>query len=166
MRDTPNCRISAQADTAVGGTLEDRCSDSSNTNRAATERARMPIRLRVAESALRLFGGRETASPGRSDGSACHFAGGAEHPLSLELGERLLVLLVVPVDVAALVDGSRRAEQLVQALFEQCVLGAFLLGERTSRRAGRGHPSRARLAPAAVLGGGHGFPVRGSPRSR
>ena len=67
---------------------------------------------------MRLFGGRETASPKRSDGSACHFAGGADHPLSLELGERLLVLLVVPVDVAALVDSGRRPEKLVQALFK------------------------------------------------
>ena len=52
----------------------------------------------------------------------CHFAGGADHALRLELGNRLLVLLVAPVDVAALVDGSRRPEELVQPLLEQRVL--------------------------------------------
>ena len=79
---------------------------------------------------MRLFGGRETASPGRSDGSACHFAGRADHALSLELGERLLVLLIVPVDVAALMDSGWRAEELVQALLEQRVLAPVLFGDR------------------------------------
>src|SRR3954447_24796424 len=92
-----------------------------------------------------------------SDGSACHFAGRADHALGLELGERLLVLLVAPIDVAALVDDSRRPEKLVQALLEQRVLAAVLFGEWTMRRAWWLHPARACFAMAAVLGGGHGF---------
>ena len=47
---------------------------------------------------------------GRLGGSAHHFAGGADHPIRFELGNRLLILLVAPIDITALVDGSRRAE--------------------------------------------------------
>src|SRR6476661_9175669 len=98
---------------------------------------------------------------GRIGGSVHHFAGRADHPLRFELGNRLLVLLPAPVDVASLVDGDRRPEELVQTIVEQRVLGAVLLGDRTMRRTGRRRPSRARLVPAAVLAGGHNFPVRG-----
>jgi hypothetical protein len=95
-----------------------------------------------------------------------HFASGADRAIDLKLGKRLLILLVAPIDITALVDGSRRPEKPEQALVEQRLLGAFLFGDRTMWRAGRRHPSRARPAAASVFAGGHSFPVRGSPRSR
>ena len=73
----------------------------------------------------------------RSDGSAHHFADGADHALGLELGERLLVLLVVPVDVAALMDSGRGPEELVQPLLEQRIFAPVLLGDRLTWRTGR-----------------------------
>ena len=90
----------------------------------------------IGELTLAISGGRETVPSERSDGSACHFAGRADHALGLELGERLLVLLVVPVDVAALVNGSRRPEQPVQALLKQRVLAPVLLSGPVTRRHG------------------------------
>src|SRR6185369_12222554 len=58
-----------------------------------------------------------------------------------------------------LMDGARRAVKLVQALLEQRVLAAILLGDRTIWRVWRWCPSRARLAPAAVLGSGHAYHI-------
>src|SRR4051812_12525184 len=92
---------------------------------------------------------------GRLGVSVCQFAGRADRPLRLKLGKRLLVLLVAPIDVAALIDSSRWPEQLVQARLEQCVFAALLFGDRTMWRGGWGCPSWARPAPAPVLADGH-----------
>jgi len=101
------------------------------------------------------------AARGRIGGSPHHFSGGADHPFRLKLGERLLVLLVAPVDVAKLMHGGRRAEELVQALLEQRVLAPVLFSDPVTRRHGE-MPHlvpRARLAPATVLGSGHAYHI-------
>ena len=101
-----------------------------------------------APAAVPTRGGARPGSGAELGGSAHHFAGGADHPLRFELGNRLLVLLPAPVDVASLVDGGRRPEELVQTIVEQRVLGAVLLGDRTMR--GR---AAAPIAGAAYPGG-------------
>src|SRR4051794_30381903 len=90
---------------------------------------------------------------GRIGGSALHFTGRADHALGLELGNRLAVLLPAPVDAATPVYGSRRPEQLVQAIVEQRVVAVVLFGHLTGRR----HPSQAGSALMVVLAGWHGF---------
>ena len=90
---------------------------------------------------------------GRIGGLAHHLAGRADHAFRLELGNRLAVLLPTPVDVATLVYGSRRPEELVQTLVEQRVLAVVLFGHLTGRR----HPSQAGSALTVVLAGWHGF---------
>ena len=62
----------------------------------------------------------------RIGGLVHHFAGGADQPFRFELGKRLAVLLPAPIDIAALVNSSRRSKKLVQALLEQRVFAAFL----------------------------------------
>src|ERR1051325_11535789 len=89
---------------------------------------------------------------GRLAASVYQFAGRADLPFSFELGDRLVVLLVAPIDVAVLMDGGGRPKKLVEALEKQCIFAALLFGERTMWRAWRRHPLRARLAPAPVLG--------------
>jgi hypothetical protein len=43
----------------------------------------------------------------RSSGSVLQFAGGADYSFRFKLDQRLVVLVVAPIDVAVLVDGSR-----------------------------------------------------------
>jgi hypothetical protein len=94
--------------------------------------------------------------PVRIGHSVVYFAGRADQPLGFELGQCFLVLLVIPVNIAALVDDGRRPEKLVQALSKQGVFAAFLFGDRTTWRMRRRRPSRACPAPASVLTSGHG----------
>src|SRR4051812_38952916 len=58
---------------------------------------------------------------GRIDGSVHHFVGGTDRPFRFELGECFLILIPAPINVAVLMDGSRRPEKLVQALSQQHV---------------------------------------------
>jgi hypothetical protein len=51
------------------------------------------------------------------------------------------------------VYGSRRSEELVQTVVEQCVITVVLFGHLTGRR----HPSQAGSALTLVLAGWHGF---------
>jgi hypothetical protein len=78
-----------------------------------------------------------------------------DHSLGFELGKCFLVLIPAPINVAVLVDGSWRSEKLVQALGQQRVFAAVLVGDPMTWRAWRWCPSRARLAPASVFTGGH-----------
>ena len=77
----------------------------------------------------------------------------SKSPFCFELGDRLLILLPAPIDVAAPVYGRWRPEQLVQTIVEQCVLAVVLFGQLTGRR----HRSQVGSALTVVLAGSHGF---------
>src|SRR5215212_9729925 len=67
---------------------------------------------------------------------------GADRPLRLKLGKRLLILVPAPINVAALMNGSRRPEKLVQALGQQRLFAAFFVGDLMTRWAWWRCPSR------------------------
>ena len=127
-----------------------------NSMQPPPERARRDLtltRLPIAESPLALSSARQMPLLHRSDGSAHHFAGGADHALGLELGNRLAVLLPAPIEVATPVYGSRWPEELVQTIVEQRIIAVVLFDHLTGRR----HPSQAGSALTVVLAGWHGF---------
>ena len=72
--------------------------------------------------------------PGRIVGLVQQLTGRADHALCCKLGTCRLVLIPAPVAVAALVDCSRRSEELIQALVEQHVFTAVLFCELTGWR--------------------------------
>ena len=122
-----------------GNNPDDRRSDSSDANRARPPPASVPAQ-----------GQRRGLRLGRIGGLVHRLAGGANQPFRFELGKGLVVLLPAPINHVALVNDGRWSEKLVQALLDQRVFAAFLIGNRTIWRAWWRRPSRA-----LVLADGH-----------
>src|SRR4051794_41846932 len=90
----------------------------------------------------------------RIDGLVHRLACRSDQPFCFELGKGLAVLLPAPINHVALVNDGRWPEKLVQALLDQRIFAAFLLGDRTIWRGWGGGPPPG----AGVVGGGRGSP--------